>query len=335
MGFEWQAQSQPKTGGAQILVLVALLLAPFSAIRAQQTPGAPTSRQNQANSAQTGSTQGDTKAAKSGSTDTVASPRGRKLMLKDGSFELVREYEIDGDRVRYYNLDSSQWEVMPASLVDWNATKKAEAEEEKTEAGLLEEVHHQEQERRLMPLDIDASLEVAKGVFLPQGDGLFVFDGNSVVPVTQAQTDTSLAKKRVLEQVLVPIPVVPSRHTISIPGSRAKLRVRSRQPEFYMRTADQRSPDIELIRAKVHNDSREIEHLDEMWGQKAYTRATLPMQRWLVAPGVYRFTLGEPVDPGEYVIAEFVQGIQGQEMGLYVWDFGVDDNAVTAGAIVK
>ncbi|MGH9648677.1 MAG: hypothetical protein ACRD4E_17890, partial [Bryobacteraceae bacterium] len=31
--------------------------------------------------------------------------RGQKLVLKDGSFQLVREYAVQGDRVRYYSLD--------------------------------------------------------------------------------------------------------------------------------------------------------------------------------------------------------------------------------------
>src|SRR5208282_5390621 len=41
-------------------------------------------------------------------------PRGKKLMLKDGSFQLVREYQVQGDRVRDYDMDSSTWQVMPA-----------------------------------------------------------------------------------------------------------------------------------------------------------------------------------------------------------------------------
>ena len=52
-------------------------------------------------------------------------PTGKKLMLKDGSFQLVREYEVDGDRVRYFSIDQRDWEEIPASLVDWDATKKS------------------------------------------------------------------------------------------------------------------------------------------------------------------------------------------------------------------
>src|SRR5690348_18002990 len=56
------------------------------------------------------------------------SSRGQKLVLKDGSFQLVREYEVNGDRIRYYSLDTHEWEEMPASLVDWDATKKRSEE---------------------------------------------------------------------------------------------------------------------------------------------------------------------------------------------------------------
>src|SRR5271154_4349261 len=42
----------------------------------------------------------------------------KKLVLKDGSYQLVREYQINGDRVRYWDIDSSQWQEIPADLVD-------------------------------------------------------------------------------------------------------------------------------------------------------------------------------------------------------------------------
>ena len=102
-------------------------------------------------------------------TSTLVLPRGKKLALTDGTFQLVREYQINGDRVRYYSLDNSEWEEIPVSLVDWERTKKLAAEESEQDAALAARIHLREQGRRAEALDIDASYELAPGVFLPPG----------------------------------------------------------------------------------------------------------------------------------------------------------------------
>jgi hypothetical protein len=259
-------------------------------------------------------------------------PRGKKLVLKDGSFQLVREYQLEGDRVRYYSIDSSQWEEIPADLVDWNATKKLEAEEDQHDAAVIAKVHAQEAARVIPPPDIDASLEVAPGIFLPEGNRLFVYDGKTILPLVQAVTNSNLSKSHILEQVLVPIPIIPTRYSVSIPGAHANFRVPTGQPEFYLRTADARAPEMELIRTKTQGDARHIENLDELFGQKRASRDALPMQQWDVAPGVYRFTIGQPLAPGEYAFAEIAQD---ETMAVYIWDFGVDGSAAAAPPKVK
>jgi hypothetical protein len=257
----------------------------------------------------------------------VATPvpsRGIKLMLKDGSFELVREYHVEGDRVRYYNLDSSQWEVMPAALVDWDATKKVAAQDAQHESAILAKVEKQDEERSATTLDIDASLEAAPGIFVPSGVGLWEFNGHAFRALTQAEITSKLSKAHVLEQVMVPVPIIPTRHNISITGERATMRIRTGQPEFYIRTADGRTPDLKLIRTKVHSGSRYLEHVDQLMDQEWQSANTVPIQRWEMAKGVFRITLGQPLPPGEYVLAEVLQN---EQMSFYVWDFGVDANA--------
>jgi hypothetical protein len=251
-------------------------------------------------------------------------PRGKKLMLTDGGFALVREYEIEGDRVRYYDLDSSQWEQMPVAMVDWEATKKIEAEETQRDAAIVAKVHKQETARQAVPLDIDASLEVAPGIFLPPGDHLFVYDGKGVLPLPQAETDSKLSKSHYLGQILIPIPIVPTRHVISIQGAHAKLRIVATHPEFYVRVSNGRQPDLVLIRAKPHGESRHVENLDQLFGASNESRDVVPTQRWDIAGGVFRYTLGQEITPGEYAIAEMVQE---QGPSLYVWDFGVDTDS--------
>ncbi|HWG58997.1 MAG TPA: hypothetical protein VN661_08120 [Candidatus Acidoferrales bacterium] len=271
-----------------------------------------------------GAVQNSAPSQQSTSATPASLPNGTKLVLKDGSFQLVREYHIDGNRVRYYSLDTHEWEEIPQALVDWDATKKVAAADAKAHAAALAEVKRQEEERNPQILDVDASVQVAPGVFLPGGDGLFVFDGTRVLPVEQAATTTNTSKTKMIEKVLVPVPIIPSRQSISIQGAHAKLRLMNGQPEFYLRTADKREPNIELLRTEIHGKTRHIANIDQLFDQQAASAHVMPLQRWQVAIGLYRFTLGQALPPGEYAIAELVPG---EGLSLYVWDFAVDPNA--------
>jgi len=263
----------------------------------------------------------------SSSKATTPLPRGKKLILNDGEFQLVREYKVEGDRVRYYSVDSHQWEEMPANLVDWDATHKVEAEEAKADKARVAKVHAREEARKGETLDIDASLEAAPNVFIPPGEGAYVFEGKAVVQLVSAETDVKNDRGRTFKQVLVPIPIVPSRRHVSILGTRAKLRITTSQPEFYVRTGDSREPEMQLIHTKVKGYTRFIENIDTLFKEETAKAETLPMQRWLIAQGVYRFTLGEPLPPGEYALAELVRA---ENLSVYVWDFGVDAGASAA-----
>src|SRR5260370_5268314 len=164
--------------------------------------------------------------------------RGKKLMLKDGNFQLVREYERKGDRVRYFSLERGDWEEIPAAMVDWDATAKAQGEADKASAALLGKIHAQEEATRIETvLDVDASLQVAPGIFLPPGEGMFAIEGKSVTPIEQVGSQVKTDRKTFLKQVLSPIPIAPGNPTVYIPGPQAKTRISSSGPEFYLREA--------------------------------------------------------------------------------------------------
>jgi len=251
----------------------------------------------------------------------LADAHTQKLVLKDGSFQVVREYQIEGDRIRYYSLDTHQWEEMPAALVDWDATKAEAAKEAQEASSLVKAVSEREKEENPQLLSVDASIEPAPGIFLPPDNGLFAFDGKKITVVNQADMKSSVSKIRALAKVMIPVPIVPSRHVISIAGKKAKLRLTVERPEFYLRSTTPGEPEIDLVRAKVKGNEREVENVDELMGETSEKRKEVALQRWQLAPNVYRYTLAKPLESGEYVL---VQNIPNDQYSIYLWDFGID-----------
>jgi hypothetical protein len=166
---------------------------------------------------------------------------------------------------------------------------------------------------------------------------MFLIDGKSVKPLGQVGSEIKTDKKQYLKQVLSPVPIVPSKQNVEILGNRASIRVTSGQAEFYLREAPpdpdratpivkssrpgESGPEVELVRATVKGNKRQLESIRSLFGQQEEKRNSISIQRWEVAPTVFRFTLSEPLPPGEYALAEILP----DGMNLFVWDFGVDE----------
>src|ERR1700732_1851523 len=78
----------------------------------------------------------DSKTPQDQGTIRVQLPKGKKLVLVDGTIQIAREYSVQGDRVRYWSVERSDWEEIPTALVNWDATHKAEAEQAQQDADL-------------------------------------------------------------------------------------------------------------------------------------------------------------------------------------------------------
>jgi hypothetical protein len=248
-------------------------------------------------------------------------PRGKKLVLKDGSYQIVRSYERKDDRVRYYSLERSAWEEIPTELVDWDATAKAEAEDARKKQETEEKVRAREAAERAADVEVGSSIEILPGIFLPEAEGIYALQDKMILPLTQTVSGLKLSKGQVMKQILVPAPVIPTKHSMEIAGKHAVLRLTTPQPEFYFRTADAREPEMELIHATIKGDKREVAVvLSDMEGNSEERRKYITMQRWPVAKGVYRFTVSETLTPGEYALGE----ILAEGMNMYLWDFGID-----------
>jgi hypothetical protein len=263
-----------------------------------------------------------TTEAPASETETVTGlPRGKKLFLADGSFQIVREYSREGDRVRYYSVERSAWEEIPASMVDWAATEKAEAEMAAQQSETLDRLHSSAADDLAMLIDTGSSLQTPSGVILPDAPGFYVLDGKTVLSLEQVQSAARIDKGRAILKAISGIPLISTKHIIEIPGKRSKIRVRSAEPEFYIRTNDGRDPQLTLVRAEINGDKRQVATaVTDMTGITKYENQEIHMMSSEAARGVRRLTMGQTLEPGEYALIESTN----EGISSYVWEFGVD-----------
>jgi hypothetical protein len=176
--------------------------------------------------------------------------RNHRLILKDGSYQLVRDYQIVGDRVRYLSQERGDWEELPTDLVDWDATRKWEQEhadlvKEDTSPAMVEaeEIDKEESDERgeqsaRMP-------KVAEGLELPDENGVFVLDTfqgtQELVELTP--NDLSMnAKSR--KGIAVLNPLATQSASLELEGAHAKVHLHVNDPEIYLSLGveDQKEP---------------------------------------------------------------------------------------------
>jgi hypothetical protein len=134
------------------------------------------------------------------------SPSGKKqnlmlkrLILKDGSYQIVTKWEVKKDRVRYYSAERAEWEEVPNELVDWPATESWNKNHLNGEPGPGASISpntppptHEEEQKEAAAIDAAAAAEradqqariplVAPGLHLPDRDGIFILDSFQNIP---------------------------------------------------------------------------------------------------------------------------------------------------------
>ena len=166
--------------------------------------------------------------------------RNHRLILKDGSYQMVRDYQIVGDRVRYLSQERGDWEELPVDLVDWDATHKWEKEHadlvEKDSSPAMKEAEEIDQEEAQERSDQRARMpEVATGLELPDEEGAFVLDTYHGTPelVELTPSDLSMnAKNR--KGIAVLNPLAGQRASLELEGAHAKVHLHVNDPAIYL-----------------------------------------------------------------------------------------------------
>ncbi len=256
----------------------------------------------------------------------------KRLILKDGSYQSVSKYEIQGDRVHYFSAERYEWEDIPTSLIDWDATKKYEAD---LSAGKIKphmtETPEEKEEREKEEAN---SPEIAPGLRLPGTGGVFLFESYKGQPELAEilQNGSELNKntsKNVLRAAINPI--ASSKQAFELKGPHATTQSHTGLPTIYV-DIDTGPNDIaladrfRLVRADTKKDSRVIGNLKITFtGKMSQEGNFMPTNVEKVGTGEWaKVTPAKELPPGEYAVVEILGP---QEMNLYVWDFGVNPNA--------
>lgn len=172
--------------------------------------------------------------------DPAGLAKNHRLILKDGTYQLVRQYNLAGDRVRYLSLERGEWEEIPADLVDWDATRKWERDHatptgEQPSPAMKEAEDIDKEETDERNLQKARMPEVAPGLELPDENGVFVLDTFQGAPELVELTPTDLdvnAKERHGLGTLNPLAM--SKASLELSGQHAKIHLHVNDPAIFL-----------------------------------------------------------------------------------------------------
>lgn len=258
--------------------------------------------------------------------------RSKRLILKDGSYQLASKWEVKGDRVRYMSAERYQWEEIPSSLIDWKATEEAERLAADRPAPAVEEKKEENYE----------PVEIAKGIKLPDQSGVFLLDEfkgqPQLVEIVQNGSAVNAQKgSNILRSIIVPIPTG-VKQTIELPEASAKVQSHVAQPAIYLNVqqSDDSGAKIEtssagglnrfaLVKLQSKSNKRIVANLNiSLGGHEDEKRKTVQSRAEVVNAEWIKLMPVSPLEHGEYAIVEVFGD---NRMNLYVWDFGVNPNA--------
>ena len=297
---------------------------------------------------------------------TAAQDLARRIILKDGSYQLITKYEVKGDRVRYLSAERNEWEEIPKSLVDWPATEKYE--KDRAAGASVPEAVQLDKELETEREADEASLpQVAPGLRLPEDSGVFLLDNfkgePQLVEVQQSAGDLNRnVKRNIFRGALNPI--ASAKQTIELEGEHARVRSHVDVPSLYINVEQEpgQLPQAEKrdSAGQGKTDSRDTpSHAPQQPQQPE--QAIVPFDRFRIVRthvkngkrivgDVKRAVTGKVSQEQQFMkttISRVSGGwlkitptdslapgeyalveLEGKEgMNLYVWDFGVDPNA--------
>lgn len=269
-----------------------------------------------------------------------AQQTAKRLILKDGSYQLVTKYEVKGDRVRYLSAERNEWEELPNSLVDWTATEKFE--KDRTSGAPLPEALELDKASAADRAAEEAALpQVAPGLRVPADAGVLLLDTFQSQPQLVELQPIGGELSETAKRGVFRTAIGGGKQTIELPGLHAKIQAHAGLPAIYLNPDQVQNQNTEtpatapsvglawdrfhIVRLQPKKDRRIVADAKAATsGKVSQEQNIVPTTAEKLTGGWVKVTPKTDLAPGEYAVVE-VLGKEG--MNTYVWDFGVDPSA--------
>jgi hypothetical protein len=235
-----------------------------------------------------------------------------KLYTTDGEYQLVREYKVEGDLVKFYSVDRGEWEEVPASIVD---LKRTEAESSATKQVVDRQAKMADDEVAAARAERE---ELAK---IPKDSGVYRIENGVLRTFPVADFTVHTPKGNTALRVLTPIPIVAGKAAVELQGEHSPNIVRDDRPEFFFQLDKEES--FGIIKLSKAKGIRIAEHVEIMPISKemAEDRESVKVfSKQLPGENFYKVWPEETLPAGEYALIEYVDG----QVDLRLWDFRIE-----------
>ena len=266
-----------------------------------------------------------------------AQTHAKRLILKDGGYQAVTEYKVEGDRVHYYSAERFIWEDIPNSMIDWDATNKYNANPIKNDHSREDREEAEEEEREQAKTEAEAPT-VAPRLRLPDADvgGVYLLDEwkgrPELAEIVQSGADLNKnMRKNVLRAAVNPLGS--AHQSFELQGAHARVQAHVTTPTIYLcvesgaKTVDVNDHyRIVRVDTNAQKNTRSIGTLNvKITGKTSQSEKFVPSTAAKINQGAWvKITPNQPLTPGEYAVVEMLGE---NEVNLYVWDFGVNSAA--------
>jgi hypothetical protein len=191
----------------------------------------------------------DAGAQQTGTAQTAnAVPHRTRLILKDGSYQVVMSYQVNGNIVRYFSAERDATEEMPAELIDWDATHRWERQhlaENESDAGQgLAVAPAPAIDPELLKEEADRAAwtpEVAPDLRLPELDSVLALDtfhgAPELVPLVQSDGELNRTTGHNIMKLAIN-PRSASHQIEQLKGVEAAVQLHVEMPAIYVRLGD-------------------------------------------------------------------------------------------------